>query len=101
MIRSLLIFGFVSVCLHTLSAATVPPCERVGPTFGGGPGVTLPEPVEPLQPVPSDGTFTCGSLIFSGFSANILNGGLIGATWFPDPFGAFQQCPPGASCTGN
>jgi hypothetical protein len=54
----------------------------------------------PLQPVPASGTFTCGSLIFSNFSDNIVNGGLIGATWLPDPLGGFNPCPTGTTCTG-
>jgi len=81
--RTLLFICLFSLPIQFLSAATAPPCEyEGGAAWNFTPPFRLPqEPAAPLQPVPASGTFTCGTLVFSNFSSNVLNGGLIGASF--------------------
>jgi hypothetical protein len=73
-------FGYclslVFMTARLVSATPIaPPCQQDNP-FGF--------PVDPsasLEPVPASGTFSCGGVTFSDFSSNILDGGLIGASW--------------------
>jgi hypothetical protein len=80
------------VCAPSTFAAQIfPPCEDTTPH------PFLGKPLAPLEPVPIGGAFSCRGLTFDNFSDNILNGGLIGATFYNDRFG---NITPGMGCCG-
>jgi hypothetical protein len=78
----------------TFGAIIDPPCEQ---TTLLAPPIYPDDPLASLQPVPSNGSFTCRGVTFDNFSDNILDGGLIGASFASFPYGVpkfpgFVQC---------